>query len=143
MKRTGEIVLGIIGAVIYGFFGLIGIGMIMLQNYDEFSENVYQELVASNPEVNFPDYETMLETLSFNGTMIAIVSILALIAGIVALVFLKGNKRPKAAGIIFILTGVISALGLLEMALFASVFYIAAGIMCLVRKPKEERLADL
>ena len=71
------------------------------------------------------------------GWFLSIISLLALIAGIVALLFFKGDKKPKAAGIILIITSVILALGTFMMAFLAALCYLIAGIMGLVRKPPQ------
>lgn len=138
MKRTAEVILGIIGALIYGFFAIIGGVMIWFENNQEAFEEIYQDMVAQSPEMEFPDYQTFIDSMGSGGVFLLIVSLAAVIAGIVAMVFLKGNKRPKAAGIIFILAAVAVALLQVGVGIFVGVFYIIAGIMALVRKPKQE-----
>lgn len=141
MSRKVEIVLGIIGTVIFAAFGaIIGIGLILMRNNGELTEKFYNDLIATNPEGGLPEnYEAFVDTLGTSGMMITIVGILAVIAGIVAMILVKGNKKPKTAGLIFILSGTIVALFQFAFAFYGSVFYVIAGIMCLGRKPKEER----
>ena len=130
MKRTGEIALTIIGAV----FNLIGVGIFSL--FTTFSKTdyfMYNFLGAYGTEEDI----FFINIMTGIGWFLSIISLLALIAGIVALLFFKGNKKPKAAGIILIITSVILALGTFMMAFLAALCYLIAGIMGLVRKPPQ------
>lgn len=130
MKRTGEIALTIIGAV----FNLIGVGIFSL--FTTFSKTdyfMYNFLGAYGTEEDI----FFINIMTGIGWFLSIISLLALIAGIVALLFFKGDKKPKAAGIILIITSVILALGTFMMAFLAALCYLIAGIMGLVRKPPQ------
>mgnify|MGYP001214719941 FL=1 len=130
MKRTGEIALTIIGAV----FNLIGVGIFSL--FTTFSKTdyfMYNFLGAYGTEEDV----FFINIMTGIGWFLSIISLLALIAGIVALLFFKGDKKPKAAGIILIITSVILALGTFMMAFLAALCYLIAGIMGLVRKPPQ------
>ena len=130
MKRTGEIALTIIGAV----FNLIGVGIFSL--FATFSKTdyfMYNFLGAYGTEEDI----FFINIMTGIGWFLSIISLLALIAGIVALLFFKGDKKPKAAGIILIITSVILALGTFMMAFLAALCYLIAGIMGLVRKPPQ------
>ncbi|WP_373895096.1 DUF4064 domain-containing protein [Virgibacillus natechei] len=138
MKRTGEIVLGIIGAVVYGFFGLIGGAMIWLQNNEALLQQSLEEgSQQQGSEISTEEFNEFIELMGSSGTMMLVFSIIAIILGIIAMVFLKGNKRPKTAGIIFLVAAVIGffVFGII-FGIMVGIFYIIAGIMCLVRKPK-------
>lgn len=139
MKRTIEIVLAIIGTAIYVFFGSSGASMISIQGDSERTEALYNEMLAMEPGAeNLPSYEVFVETLGTGGLLILIMSFLSVVAGIIAIVLLKKKNRSKAAGIIFLATGIISALFQFGLAIFASGFYVIAGMLCLWRKPKED-----
>lgn len=130
LKRTGEIALTIIGAV----FNLIGVGIFSL--FTTFSKTdyfMYNFLGAYGTEEDV----FFINIMTGIGWFLSIISLLALIAGIVALLFFKGDKKPKAAGIILIITSVILALGTFMMAFLAALCYLIAGIMGLVRKPPQ------
>lgn len=130
LKRTGEIALTIIGAV----FNLIGVGIFSL--FTTFSKTdyfMYNFLGAYGTEEDI----FFINIMTGIGWFLSIISLLALIAGIVALLFFKGDKKPKAAGIILIITSVILALGTFMMAFLAALCYLIAGIMGLVRKPPQ------
>ncbi|UJL47010.1 DUF4064 domain-containing protein [Virgibacillus sp. NKC19-16] len=136
MKRTGEVILGIIGALIYGFFGLIGGSMIWLQNNEALLQQALEE-APQGGEIPVEDFNEFMEVMGSSGMVMLISSIVAIILGIIAMIFLRGNKRPKAAGIIFIATPVIGIFVFgFVFGIMSGIFYLIAGIMCLVRKPK-------
>jgi len=137
MKRTAEIVLGIIGTIIYGFFAIIGAGMLWMKNNSEVVKEFYNDMVEQSPEMDMPEYQTFIDSMGTGGMMVLIVSLLAIVAGIVAMVLLKGNKKPKVAAIVFVATAVVVVIMLGMMGVFAGIFYIIAGILCLTRKPQQ------
>ncbi|MGE6415855.1 DUF4064 domain-containing protein [Planococcus kocurii] len=137
MKRTAEIVLAVIGALGYAFTAALGGFMIWLQNNKGLMEEVFNETIEQNPELGMSDMEVMLDALGTGGWLFAIASVVAVILGIVAIVLLKGNKKPVVAGIIFIATAVIVAIVTSGAGILAGLFYLIAGVMALVRKSKQ------
>lgn len=136
MKRTAEIVLAVIGALGYAFTAALGGFMVWLQNNRGLMEDAFNEMAEQNPELGMSDMEVMLDALGTGGWLFAIASVVAVILGIVAIVLLKGNKKPVVAGIIFIATAVIVAIVTSGAGILAGIFYLIAGVMALVRKPK-------
>ncbi|QKY71069.1 DUF4064 domain-containing protein [Lentibacillus sp. CBA3610] len=135
MRRTAEIVLSVIGALIYGFFAFIGVSMVWLFNQETFWDQTSEEL-KQQPDINSGDVEVALEALQGSGQgsgwFLIIASVIAVIMGIVAIILVKGNKKPKAAGIILIVAAVLGSLTVL--GIFGGIFLLIAGIMCLARK---------
>lgn len=132
MKRTGEIVLTVIGMILYAFFAFAGSLLIWIQNnQDEIGEAIEDE------GVSMADFNDAMEGIGNSSWMMAIFSVVAVILGIVVIVFLKGNKKPKPAGIILIVLAVLS-LVLLGIGTWIIVLpYLIAGILALARKPKQ------
>lgn len=137
MKRTAEVVLGIIGALAYGFLAAIGGLIIWLQSNESIGKDFYEEMIAQSPELEWADYQVFIDSFGAIGLTLLIGSLLAVIVGVVAMVLLRGNKKPKVAGIIFIVTAVLVAIISFGTGVIAGAFYLIAGIMCLVRKPKQ------
>lgn len=125
IKRTGEIVLVIIGMLIYAFFALIGGFMMWLGNNSQIVEDIPPE--AQSPELSQEQLMTMIETAGAGGMMILITALVAIVAGILALVFMKGNKKPKAAGIILIVISVIGVFTMVIAGIFSGLFYLKIG----------------
>lgn len=135
MKRTGEIVLGVIGVIFYGVGAIFGIFMLVMKNNEMIQDQLRE--ISQDPELaGVMDFNALVNSLSAGGWTLIITSLIALILGIIAIVFIKGNKKPKAAGIIFIVTGVVIAIVTFGVAFFPGIFFLIAGIMCLARKPQ-------
>ncbi|TRM11257.1 DUF4064 domain-containing protein [Lentibacillus cibarius] len=134
MNRTGEIVLTIVGALIYGFFTAVGAFMVWIFNNEVIRNKAKEEVKQQQPEVATGDLDTILELFQGGGWFLIIVSVLALVVGIVSIFLMKGDKNPKVAGIMLIVTAVIGAIITVGAGIFSGLFYLIAGIMCLARK---------
>lgn len=95
MNRTGEIVLTIVGILIYGFFAAVGAFMVWLFNNEAIWDQTKEEVRQQQPEVAAGDMDAMLEMFQGGGWFLIIVSVLALILGIVSIVLMKGDKIQK------------------------------------------------
>ncbi|WP_453993985.1 DUF4064 domain-containing protein [Bacillus nitroreducens] len=136
MKRTGEIVLTIIGACFFVFLSVLGFMFVGLSDNEEFAQEM-ENIAATDPTLEGADIGVITDMITAGGWYFIIVSILAIILGIVSLFLLKGNKHPKAAGILLIVVAVLSTLATFLVSIIASILYLIAGILCLVRKQKE------
>jgi len=130
LKRTGEIILSSVGAFL-NLLGVLGFGLFTTFSQTDFF--MYSVLEGyGTPEEVF-----IVNIIAGFGWFWAILSLLAMVAGIVAIFFYKGNKRPKAASIMLLITSVILVFGTFGMAFLAFLCYLIAGIMGLVRKPPQ------
>lgn len=134
MKRTAEIVLGIVGTIAFTFTAFIGTMLIIMHDNQEMIRDIFYEIALEDPALEISDIDGFISVLGSSGWVIAIVSFLAVAAGIIAMILLRGNKRPKVAAILFLSTSIIIALVSFGLGLIPGVFYLIAGIMCLVRK---------
>ncbi|GAA0344576.1 DUF4064 domain-containing protein [Oceanobacillus oncorhynchi subsp. oncorhynchi] len=130
MKRTVEIVLGVIGMVGYGLVAALGGFMLFLQN----NEDLLQEVVEQSPEMGLDDLNTVMEGMGAGGWALLITSILAIILSLVSIFLIKGNKRPKVAGSIFIVISILGSIVTVGFGIIPGIFLLISGIMCLVRK---------
>ncbi|MBP2258911.1 DUF4064 domain-containing protein [Virgibacillus alimentarius] len=135
MKRTVEIVLAIIGALLYAFFAFMGGLLIWVQNNKDVMRDIFEE-TQQEAGITMNEFNSMLESIGGEGWMLAIFSSVAVIVGIIAIVFLKGNKRPKPAGIMLIIVAVLSLILLGFGTWIIAIFYAICGIVALTRKPK-------
>ena len=129
MKRTGEFVLSIIGASIAAISLIVGIITTVYISTVDLTEVVEYSL-GSNVEMASSEMEMTLQL--FNVLLwIGILSLsFALLGGLVAIILLKRGK-VKAAGILFIITGILTIFHMWPL-----IFFIVPGIMCLARKPR-------
>ncbi|SEA16052.1 Protein of unknown function [Thalassobacillus cyri] len=137
MKRTAEIVLTGIGVVLYGLIaGMLSI-VVNVKDNPEFRESL-EGTIQQDPEANLEEInvDQMIEGIADGAMIIIITGIIALLIGVVAIYFIKGNKKPKLAGILLIVTAVIATVITVGVGVVAGLFYIVAGIIGIVRKPK-------
>ncbi|MCT2536231.1 DUF4064 domain-containing protein [Aquibacillus koreensis] len=140
VKRTGEVVLGIIGALFYGLMVAFGGFLVWLDSNKALLEEWLLEMAETDPTLNVEDVQGIQDSLVGFGSvawMILLSAVAAVVLGILAMVLLKGNKNPVAAGIIFLVVAVVVSFTSFGFGIFAGIFYLIAGIMSLVRKPKE------
>ncbi|KGP74600.1 DUF4064 domain-containing protein [Pontibacillus yanchengensis] len=139
MSRKAEIIITIIGMVM--FTGLFGLSIIFLsvQGDPEFQQMLQDSLnetysqMEGGQTINLEEMANMISSFT---TYLLVASLAGIGLGGLSLFFLKGNKKPKAAGIILIVTAVIGTIATLFLSFFGGVAYLIAGIMALVRKPK-------
>src|SRR5690606_5302376 len=130
---TAEIVLGIIGAVFYLFSIVIGALRVWAENNKEFLENYVYE---HQDEMQFTsvELESIEQLMSVNlapgGILLVILPLFAIILGVIAMILLKGNKQPIAAGIIFVAVGVLYPIITLGGGILSGILYLIAGILC-------------
>ncbi|GAB2552556.1 DUF4064 domain-containing protein [Gracilibacillus alcaliphilus] len=134
MKRTVEVVLTIIGAVVYGFGALFGFLFRVIDGNQEFLD----EVARQDPSLATEDVNLMMNFIGSAGTFLIVGSVISIIAGIIACILFRGNKQPIVASIILLVVGVVTTIITFGGAIFASIFYVIAGIMGLVRRKKPE-----
>ncbi|MBO1001582.1 DUF4064 domain-containing protein [Pseudogracilibacillus auburnensis] len=138
MKRTGEIVMTVIGLIlnVLGAIGFLLLASFLNTDYFRlgFEEGFNDSLAEDGLEGAF-EAGSFLNVIAGFGWFMFFLCLIGVVAGIVALIFFKGNKKPKAAGIILILTSIVILLGTLGTGFFQFILYLIAGIMGLVRKP--------
>ncbi|NWO13916.1 DUF4064 domain-containing protein [Virgibacillus sp.] len=140
MKRTVEMIFTSIGLVIF-LLMTVSVGVVAFTNNDTM-ESMVEEFMqlqeeTSEPgveELNEQEFKTVLET----GTNYLFFVFLVQIAlGALALFFLIGDKKPKAAGILLIVTAIVGTVASLFFGIFGGAAYLIAGIIALVRRPKK------
>jgi len=137
LKRTGEIILTVIGLIfsVFGLISSISMASMMKSNFivDNFTEGFNEGLAEEGLEGTIEAGE-FLNIFAGFGWFLTFISIVGIVVGIIAIIFLKDNKKPKAAGIILIVGSIIILLATIGMGFFSFVLYLIAGIMALVRK---------
>ncbi|MFJ7744434.1 DUF4064 domain-containing protein [Peribacillus sp. NPDC097295] len=136
MKRTGEFVLSIIGVIIAAISLIIGIITTVYVSTVDLTEVIEYSLGS---EVEMAAFEMEMTLQLFNILLwIGIISIsLALLGGLIAIILLK-KGNVKAAGILFIITGILTIFHVWPL-----IFFIVPGIMCLVRKPRFSNIEEI
>lgn len=135
MKRTGELVLGIIGIISSAMMSLVGMIFIWANNSDDF-KLFFEEEFASDPamEINPDEMALVMEGLGSFGWAVVVASIIGFILGLVGVICIKGNKKPKLAGWVFIIGAVLTGLISVGLGFVPAILYLIAGIMAFARK---------
>ncbi|HHU20509.1 MAG TPA: DUF4064 domain-containing protein [Bacilli bacterium] len=140
INRKIEIFLVIMGMAVFFFFGITRAAMINVHD-DEMATDLYEQYLedASVEEVAEEDlstYDEFVEALRTAGIIIIVLAVITVIVGIVSVLLLRNDKRPKIAGVILLAAGIFIGFLQFFIALVASLFYVIAGLMALFRKPK-------
>lgn len=132
IKRTGEHVLTWIGV------GLTALGVLLIGLILPFmqSDAVISSMVEQDGSITYEDAANSTSFLQVFFGGLLVIGIITLVLAIIGGVFI--NKKAKTAGILLIIAGAISLLGNWLVA----ILWIVAGIMLLVRKPKDESLTQ-
>ncbi|WP_082386284.1 DUF4064 domain-containing protein [Rossellomorea vietnamensis] len=140
VKRTGEVIMGVIGIVLSALFSIIGIVLNMGMNSPEVMSQI-EEGMESDPNLQESgmtagDMSAIMETAESMGSYLVILGIVASILGIIAVMTIVKNKKPVLSGIMFIIAALVIGLGTIGFGFIPGLLFLIAGIMAFVRKPK-------
>ncbi len=133
MKRTGEFSLGLIGTIISALMTVFGLFFMSLMKTDEVMEMV-EDSITSDPLVNPDEVNMLIQFMMGFGWVFIIASLLGIIFGIIGVFNIKGDKKPKLAGWMYIIGGVLIGVLTIGLGFVPAILFLIAGIMCLVRK---------
>ncbi|WP_067837709.1 DUF4064 domain-containing protein [Amphibacillus sediminis] len=142
IKRKIEIILITLGAIIFAFFCVLGISMMAVKNDESAVSNLYNEMKLEFAVEEMPEYAEFLETISRGAILMIAIAVIAIVAGVLSAIMLKGNKRPKPAGIVLLALGLIIGFLQFGISLFGGMLYAIAGAMALFRKPKPQEIVS-
>ncbi|MDM5322004.1 DUF4064 domain-containing protein [Bacillus altitudinis] len=133
ISRKGEKIMGIISIVLNAIG--VGIGALFLSIgpsvYDQINE-VLKEEGETLP------IETLQASVHAFGTQYMVVSAIAAVLSIVAVILLKTDRRAVISGILFLVSAVTLLIGTVGLAFAPMVLLFIIGLMSLIRKPKTE-----
>ncbi|MGD6967962.1 DUF4064 domain-containing protein [Rossellomorea vietnamensis] len=134
VKRTGEIVMGVIGIILSALFAVMG--FVLNANSGAMQEMVEEEF-SQDPTFTAEETNVILQSMESIGPFLIGLGLISSILGLVAVLLIKGNKKPVIAGILFILGALVVGLGTVGAGFLPGILFLIAGIMALVRKPKD------
>ena len=147
MSRAGEVALGIIGTILNLLFLIfVTLAVVSTTAIDttEFKQIFEEEIINQDPTMNPEDIAVINESIDVGLDVFGVVGwvlvgalFISVILSIIGVIKVSKNKSPKAAGILFVVSGLLSGILLLAPILF----YIAA-IMCFVRKTPDHLKED-
>ncbi|MGM0851109.1 MAG: DUF4064 domain-containing protein [Bacillota bacterium] len=141
VKRTGEVVMGVIGIILSALFSIIGIvlnmGMSNPEVMSQLEEGMESDPNIQNADMTAGDISSIINAAESTGSYLVILGIIASILGIIAVLTIVKNKKPVLSGIMFIIAALVIGLGTIGFGFVPGLLFLIAGIMALVRKPKK------
>lgn len=139
MKRTVEIVLTSISVAINTFATFIMGGIMFLVSSPElkndFREAFFEVAREEGVALSIDEIDMALDLFSRLGWFVFALFLLGVILGALAIYFFAGNKKPKAASLITLITGIVITVLTAFFGFVPGILYVAAGIVGLLRKP--------
>ncbi|MBO1004923.1 DUF4064 domain-containing protein [Pseudogracilibacillus auburnensis] len=142
MKRTGEFILGMAGIILSALMTLFGFFFLWISNSEEVRSIVISEF-QNDPNLNISDIDLILGFFPVAGWLVIIAALTGVIFGLIGVISVKGNKKPKLAGAMFIIGAILQGLISVGFGFLPALIFLIAGIMCLVRKPLPEQTEPL
>jgi len=137
LTRTAEMLITFLGIMVYSFFSMIGGATLWMNKNPDKVANMLEDTNNEGMDVTKEEFLILLEDIGGSGWYVLIGSLIAIIVGGIAIYLLRGNKNSLIAGISLLISAILSTFLTFLLAWPAAIFYIIAGIMSLVRKPKE------
>lgn len=135
MKRTGEIVLAVIGILLSGLFAIVGVAINYLMDNPEFLEELNQGL-SSDPNLSESELNAAMGLVELLGPSLLVVGGLTVVLGIIGIIAISKNRKPILAGVMLVLAALVIGIGTLGVGFLPAILFLVAGIMSFVRKPK-------
>lgn len=135
MKRTVEIVLGVIGVVLSGIMSLFGFTLISAANSEEINTLLFEEF-NNDPMFTIEDVEMIIGALPVMGWILVAAAVSGVVFGLIGVFSVRGNRKPKLAGAMFIIGAVLVGILTIGFGFIPALLLLIAGIMCFARKPK-------
>ncbi|MBC1488772.1 DUF4064 domain-containing protein [Listeria sp. FSL L7-1485] len=149
IKRTGEVVLAIIGLVFSVLMqaAIATIGFLMVngskanEGLTTYYNNYYQTMAKwdiSKSEI--PDADRVLDFVHTLSWVALSGGIITLILGIVGIFYIVNNKKPVLSVFLFLLAGIVSLVSTVLIGFFPALIFVVAAMLCFIRKPKSNYL---
>lgn len=146
VKRTVEIVLTSVGTALNVLGTVIMAILLFFSSTSAFKEGFQEGMLETTSEdgvmITTAEANTVLELLSGAGWVVLAFFLVGAILGGVAIYFFVGNKKPKAASLITLITGIVMTVGTFFIGLIPGILYAIAGSVGLLRKPPIEEPID-
>lgn len=128
----------VLGSIIFIFLGIAGINVLRALSDEEVMSDVHSGLIAEVDDAEILSLTEFTDALRVNGILMIAIAVIVVVTGLLAIRMLKENRRPKPAGILLLVVGGLTSFLQMGFALFGSLLYVIAGIMALVKKPKDQ-----
>ncbi|WP_144493227.1 DUF4064 domain-containing protein [Bacillus pumilus] len=133
ISRKGEKIMGIISIVLNAIG--VGFGALILSLGPSFYDQINEVLQEEGETLPI---ETLEASVNSFGTQYMVVSIIAAVLSIVAVILLKTDRRAVISGVLFLVSAVTLLIGTVGLAFVPMVLLFIIGLMSLIRKPNTD-----
>ncbi len=135
MSRVTETVLVVIGLVINILMIVVGAILASISHNADFLHEMESEL-TTNPDLASlnVDPSQITDLISSVGWGFVVVVVISTILAIVSFPALRRNRKPKLAGWVLIISGLLVGLATLLIGWLPGLLFLIAGILCFTRK---------
>ncbi|MBM7542959.1 DUF4064 domain-containing protein [Amphibacillus cookii] len=138
INRKVEMALIVIGSIIFIFFGIAGINVLRSLSDEAVMTDVHSGFIEDVEDTEMLSLTEFTEALRMNSILMIAIAVIAIVTGLLAIKMLKENRRPKPAGILLLVVGGLTSFLQMGFAMFGSLLFVIAGMMALVKKPKDQ-----
>ncbi|MBC1520341.1 DUF4064 domain-containing protein [Listeria aquatica] len=151
IKRTGEVVLSVIGLVLalilQGAMTIVSFNFMTKTNtesgYQVFADNYEQAIRDAGVNLNdAPAARSIVDALHGFNTFFIVALIVVILLSILGIIFIVGNKKPVLAGFLFLFAGIVVILATFLVGFVPALLFLIAAIMCWARKPKRDAFSN-
>ncbi|WP_144525043.1 DUF4064 domain-containing protein [Bacillus pumilus] len=133
ISRKGEKIMGIISIVLNAIG--VGFGALILSLGPSFYDQINEVLQEEGETLPI---ETLEASVNSFGTQYMVVSAIAAVLSIVAVILLKTDRRAVISGVLFLVSAVTLLIGTVGLAFVPMVLLFIIGLMSLIRKPNTD-----
>lgn len=133
MNRIAETFFSIVGVLMFGLL-FLGSGVLFLSIDNESGTQELVQEFLNDENITNVSVEQVVSFLNYGTIYLLAVSLICTILGIIAISFLKGNKRPKSASKILIVTAILGTVLTIITGLLGGIAYLIAGLITISKK---------
>ena len=140
-NRVVEIIFTVLGILMFGL-NTVGSLIIYLNLDNPESKSIIEDIIIEG-NIQEVTADQLFSFLSNGALFILVMTALCAILGIVSLFALIGDRKPKLAGTILIITAILGTILTLLTGILGGILYLIGGITALVRKSKANNSNNL
>lgn len=133
MKRTTEMFLSITGVLLFGLLAL-GNGVLWMTVQDSAGTEELVQQFLNDENITDVSVGQVVDFLSYGTVYLLVISVICTVLGVIAVSFLKGNKKPAIAGKMLLTTAILGTLLTIIIGILGGIAYLAAGIIAISKK---------
>ncbi|WP_167629741.1 DUF4064 domain-containing protein [Listeria valentina] len=151
IKRTGEVVLSMIGLVL-ALFMQVAMTIVSFNflaktktesGYEIFAGRYEQAIHDAGVSLNdAPSASSIVDALHGFSIFFIVALVAVILFSILGIIFIVGNKKPVLAGFLFLLAGIVVILATFLVGFVPALLFLIAAIMCWARKPKRDAFSN-